>query len=180
MEKNSLIQQIWNDVLPILENTIIKTTYDTWIVPLVPHSFEDNCFCVLSGQNLAVQIIQKHHKQISKALSDICKQEVNFKVVYDEELHKQLEKEKQKAKKEEQKEFIKNLENRITSSRYDGLKQMRSDCNLNLKYKFDNFVVGANNKFAHAVAVAVRDAAGTDKSADPSDGTQGCGRSPLR
>ena len=155
MENDSLIKQIWNDVLAILEDSIVKTTYDTWIVPLVPHSFEDNCFCVLSGQNLAVQIIQKHHKQITKALSDVCKKDVNFKVVYDEELHKQLEKEKQKARKEEQKEFIKNLENRITSSRYDGLKQMRSECNLNLKYKFDNFVVGANNKFAHAVAVAV-------------------------
>ena len=155
MEQDILIQKIWNDVLFILKDSIVKTTYDTWIVPLVPHSFEDNCFCVLSGQNLAVQIIQKNQKQITKALSEVCKKEVNFKVIYDENLHKKIEKEKQKAKKEEEKEFIKNLENRITSSRYDGLKQMRSECNLNLKYKFDNFVVGANNKFAHAVAVAV-------------------------
>ncbi|MCD7779497.1 MAG: chromosomal replication initiator protein DnaA, partial [Candidatus Gastranaerophilales bacterium] len=78
-----------------------------------------------------------------------------FKVIYDENLHKQLEKEKQKSKKEEQKEFIKNLENKIASSKYDGLKQMQSDCKLNLKFKFDNFVVGAGNKFAHAVSVAV-------------------------
>lgn len=150
-----LIKQIWDDVLAILKDTIVATTYETWIVPLVPHSMEDNCFCALTGQNLAVQILQKNQKDISKALSQVCGKEVYFKVIYDENLHKQLEKEKQKAKKEEEKEFIQNLEKRIASSRYDGLKQMRSDCNLNLKYKFDNFVVGANNKFAHAVAVAV-------------------------
>lgn len=150
-----LIKKIWDDVLAILKDTIVATTYETWIVPLVPHSFEDNCFCALSGQNLAVQIIQKNQKEISKALSQVTGQKVYFKVIYDENLHKQLEKEKQKAKKEEEKEFIKNLEKRITSSKYDGLKQMQSSCNLNLKYKFDNFVVGANNKFAHAVAVAV-------------------------
>lgn len=150
-----LIKQIWDDVLAILKDTIVATTYETWIVPLVPHSLEDNCFCALTGQNLAVQILQKNQKDISSALSQVCGKEVYFKVIYDENLKQQLEKEKLKAKKEEEKEFIQNLEKRIASSRYDGLKQMRSDCNLNLKYKFDNFVVGANNKFAHAVAVAV-------------------------
>ncbi len=153
--EDKLIKQIWNDALIILKDTVITTTYETWILPLVPHSLEDNCFCALTGQNLAVQILQKNQKEISKALSEVCGKEVYFKVIYDDNLHKQLEKEKQKAKKDEEKEFIQNLEKRIASSKYDGLKQMRSDCNLNLKYKFDNFVVGANNKFAHAVALAV-------------------------
>ena len=153
--EDELIKQIWDDTLVILKDTVIATTYETWILPLVPHSLEDNCFCALTGQNLAVQILQKNQKEISKALSEVCGKEVYFKVIYDDNLHKQLEKEKQKAKKDEEKEFIQNLEKRIVSSKYDGLKQMRSDCNLNLKYKFDNFVVGANNKFAHAVALAV-------------------------
>ncbi len=153
--EDELIKQTWDSVLAILKETIVATTYETWILPLVPHSFEDNCFCALTGQNLAVQILQKNQKEISKALSNVCGKDVYFKVVYDEQLHKQIEKNKQKQKKEEDKEFIKNLENRITSSRYDGLKQMQSDCRLNLKYKFDNFVVGANNKFAYSVALAV-------------------------
>ena len=153
--EDALIKQIWDDVLAILKETIVATTYETWIVPLVPHSLEDNCFCALTGQNLAVQILQKNQKDISSALSQVCGKEVYFKVIYDENLKKQIEKERQKVKKEEEKEFIQNLEKRIASSRYDGLKQMQSDCKLNLKYKFDNFVVGANNKFAHAVAVAV-------------------------
>ncbi len=149
------IKKIWEDTLVILRKTIVPTTFETWIKPLEAHSFEDNCFCAITGQNLAVQILQKSKKDISRALSEVCKHEVYFKLEYNEELHQKIEKEKQKNKKEEEKEFIKNLENRITKSRYDGLKQMQSDCRLNLKYKFENFVVGANNKFAHAVAVAV-------------------------
>ncbi len=150
-----LIKQIWDDVLAILKETVVATTYETWIVPLVPHSLEDNCFCALTGQNLAVHILQKNQKDISSALSKVCGKEIYFKVIYDENIKKQIDKERQKVKKEEEKEFINNLEKKIATSRYDGLKQMQSDCRLNLKYKFDNFVVGANNKFAHAVAVAV-------------------------
>lgn len=153
MDEN--LVKIWNDVLAILKDEIVAITFETWILPLVPHSFEDNCFCTLTGQSLAVQLLQKHQKDISLALSKVCGKDVYFKVIYDENVHKQFEKEKQKSKKEEQKEYIKNLENRLASSKYDGLKQMTSDCKLNLKYKFDNFVVGANNKFAYAVSMAV-------------------------
>ena len=153
--EDELIKKIWDDVLVILKEKIVAITYDTWILPLIPHSFEDNCFCALTGQNLAVQILQKNQKEISAALSEVCGKDVYFKVVYNEEVQKQYEKEKQKLKKEEQKEFIQNLEKKIPTSKYDGLKQMQSDCRLNLKYRFENFVVGANNKFAHAVAQAV-------------------------
>ena len=154
--EDELIKQVWDEVLTILKDTIGEPTYGTWIVPLVPHSLDDNCFCALTGQNLAVQILQKNQKDISSALSKVCGKEVNFKIVYDENLKRQIEKERKNAKKEEDKELIQSLENRILNpSKYDGLKQMQSDCRLNLKYKFDNFVVGSNNKFAHAVAYAV-------------------------
>ncbi|MBQ3641912.1 chromosomal replication initiator protein DnaA [bacterium] len=152
--EDELIKKIWADALAILKDKIVAITFDTWILPLVPHSFEDNCFCALTGQSLAVQLLQKNQKEISKALSQVCGKEVYFKVEYNEDVHKQYEKEKKKLKAEEDKAFISQLENRITS-KYDKLKQMTSDCKLNLKYKFDNFVVGSSNKFAYAVAVAV-------------------------
>ncbi len=152
--EDELIKQTWDSVLTILKGTLLATTYETWVLPLVPHSYEDNCFVLLTGQNLAIQILEKNRKEISKAFTQVCSKDVYFKVIYDENLHKQIEKDKQKARKEEEKEFIKKLENRI-ESRYDNLKQMQSSCNLNLKYKFDNFVVGSNNKFAYAVAKAV-------------------------
>ncbi|MBR1942962.1 chromosomal replication initiator protein DnaA [bacterium] len=149
------IKEIWEKVLEILKDNIVATSYNSWVLPLVPHSFEDNCFCVLTGNSLAVDLLNKDKKKITSALSQICGKEVLFKVVYDEDLRKKIELEQKKAKKEEDREYIKNLEKRIKPSKYDGLMQMQSDCHLNLKYKFENFVVGANNKFAYAAALEV-------------------------
>ena len=154
------IKKIWDKVLVILKDKVVATSYNSWILPLVPHSFDDNCFCTLTGNSLAVDLLNKNKKEIVAALSEICGKEVFFKVVYDENLRKQIELEQKKAKKEEDKEYIKNLEKRIKPSKYDVLKQMNSDCHLNLKYKFENFVVGANNKFAYAAALAVANSPG--------------------
>ena len=67
--EDELIKQVWDETLTILKETIGEPTYGTWIVPLVPHSLEENCFCALTGQNLSVQILQKNQKDISAALS---------------------------------------------------------------------------------------------------------------
>ena len=146
------INRTWDDVLLRLKDEIPEPTYSLWLSTLVPDSFINNEFCALTSQSLSIPIINKHHDIIVKALSQVLRQEAAFRVVYSEELNKQL---KKQAKKTKDEEFIKNLENRLTPSKYDGLKQMQSPCNLNLKYKFDNFVVGQTNNFAYHAAYAV-------------------------
>lgn len=147
------ISKIWDKVLKILEDQIPASSFEPWVLPLVPHYYDESQFSVLCGQSLAIQIISKsHHVQITKALSSVLGKEVEFKIIYDEELSKKLKKRSQKSKKEE---LIANLENKLQPSKYDGLKQMQSTYNLNLKYKFENFVVGENNKFAYGASLTV-------------------------
>lgn len=147
------VNEIWTKVLDIVKEKIPESSYEPWVLPLVPHDYNGTQFTVLSGQMLAVQLLAKSHSiTITKALADILGQEVEFKIIYDENLSKQLKKKSQKTKKEE---LISNIENKVVSGKYDHLKQMHSSCNLNLKYKFENFVVGENNKFAYGASLTV-------------------------
>lgn len=144
----SEIKKIWEDVKLELEKTIPPSSYDPWIVPLEPIGFENGQFSVLTGQSFAVSIIRKnHYQQIVDAFEKVLGQEVEFKMVFDEELSAKLKKQIQKAKQVAEKS--------TKEQAVDNLAKMQSFSNLNLKYKFENFVVGENNRFAQAAALTV-------------------------
>lgn len=144
----SEIKKIWEDVKLELEQTIPPSSYDPWIVPLEPIGFENGQFSVLTGQSFAVSVIRKnHYQQIIDAFKKVLGEEVEFKMVFDEELSSKLKKQIQKAKQ---------VSEKVTKEQaVDNLAKMQSFSNLNLKYKFDNFVVGENNRFAQAAALTV-------------------------
>lgn len=142
------IKKIWEDVKVELSSTIPASSYEPWIVPLEPIGFENDQFSVLTGQAFAISVIRKnHYQQIADALRKVIGHDVEFKIVFDEELATKLKKQLQKAKAVAEKSPV--------ESAKDNLAQMQSFSNLNLKYKFENFVVGENNRFAQAAAMAV-------------------------
>lgn len=142
------IKKIWEDVKEELVSTIPPSSYEPWILPLEPIGFENDEFSVLTGQAFAISIVRKnHYQQIIEAFKKILGREIEFKMVFDEELSAKLKKQIEKAKKVAEKSQ--------KEQAIDNLAQMQSFSNLNLKYKFDNFVVGDNNRFAQAAAMAV-------------------------
>lgn len=144
----SEIKKIWEDVKEELSTTIPPSSFDPWIVPLEPLGFENNQFSVLTGQAFAISVIRKnHYQQIIDAFQKILGREVEFNMVFDEELAQKIKKQINKAKQVAEKSTKENA--------MDNQAQMQSSSNLNLKYRFDNFVVGENNRFAHAAAMTV-------------------------
>lgn len=142
------VKKIWEDVKAELESVIPPSSFEPWILPLEPIGFEGDEFSVLTGHSFAVSIIRKnHYQQIADAFQKVLGREIQFKIVFDEELSAKLKKQIEKAKKTAEK-----IEN---PTPMDNLAQMQSFSNLNLKYKFDNFVVGSNSSFAQAAAMAV-------------------------
>lgn len=144
------LNEQWEKVLKILEKEIPGASYNTWVLPLVPSSFEENRLILLTPQSFTTVTIKTSYGDIiTKALSDVFKEPVAFDIIYDAELDKEYQKKVKKASKEEEKKI------EISESKYDSLKQMQSDCHLNTKYKFDNFVVGSYNKLAYGAAIGV-------------------------
>ncbi len=141
------VKKVWEEVKSELKSSLPAHVFDTWIMPLEAVGFDNNIFSLLTVHQMAVEIVRKnHYAQIKSALEKVLGKEVDFSLNYDADLAEKYKKEKQKEKFKSKDEPSKTLEN---------LAQMQSFSNLNLKYRFDNFVVGENSRFAHAAAYAV-------------------------
>lgn len=143
------ITKIWEEVKEELQKTVAASTFEPWIAPLEPVGYENDIFSVLTGHSLAVTLIRKNcYSQIIEALKKVLnKDNIEFNIIFDEKLAKKIKKEHDKIRKiAEKPERERAMEN---------LAKMQSSANLNLKYKFENFVVGSNSEFAQAAAMAV-------------------------
>lgn len=143
-ETKAKTTEIWNQALEILKTKLPKSTYDAWVLNLVPNEIEGDEFSIRCGQKIAIQMMEPHNSVFTDVLSDILGRKINFKVIYDDELSKMLAKKSQIRKIEAEK-----------TNKFEALQQMHSSANLNLKFTFENFVVGSNSELAHAGALAV-------------------------
>ncbi len=143
------VKQVWEDTKKELQKALPSYVYDTWIVSLEAAGYDNNIFSLLTVHQMAVELLRKnHYAQIKTALEKVLGKETEFSINYDADLAEKYKKDKQKEKSKLKKE-------ETPAKPLDNLAQMQSFSNLNLKYRFDNFVVGENNRFAHAAAFTV-------------------------
>ena len=147
------VKKLWSDVKSELRETIPAHAFYSWVDALEPAGFDDNNFSLLSVHMMAPQIVRhSYYSQISSAFEKVLGKKVNFSIDYDAALAEKYKKDK---KKESMRPKSLKKDDAEASKTMDNLAQMQSFSNLNLKYKFENFVVGENSRFAHAVAFAV-------------------------
>ena len=115
-------------------------SFDTWIKPLKIHNIENNILRIIVEMDGAVEYLEKKYKvYLQGAIIDVIDQIYEIEFV----TKQQVETEELPVKK------ASNLMNEAIER-----------ANLNPKYTFDTFVVGSNNKFAHAASLAVADKPG--------------------
>ena len=144
------VNELWSKAKEELAVTV--PTFKMWIEPLEATSFDGNLMTLITAHALAPQAIKsQHNSKILEALKNAYGKDISYNILYDEEFAERYQKEK---KKELQK--LKKISNETEDSKVlDNLAQMQSSANLNLKYKFSNYVVGENSRFAHAAAMTV-------------------------
>ncbi|MBR1907453.1 chromosomal replication initiator protein DnaA [bacterium] len=150
------IEKIWEDVKKILETEIPVSSYDAWVEPLELIDYEDNQIKLLSGQAIAVEYLKKnHYPKFLEAFKQVLQKEVTVNFETDKETFDKIKKAKAKEEKKEERkaEKIQKKEEEHKKA-IENLGYVQS-MNLNLKYRFDNFVTDENNKMAKAAAEMV-------------------------
>lgn len=141
----SVIEQ-WNEIQSLLKNEsdISTMSYKTFLETLEPIKVSNNLVIIKADNDLERNYIEKKYsKIITIAINEVTGKSYDIKFIIPKELDT--------INDFEEKEPLSSSQNTpITghSSRHN---------NLNSRYTFDTFVVGNNNKLAHAASLAVAD-----------------------
>ena len=139
-------QELLTKAKELLKDEVTSITYETWIKPLEIASIE--------GNHIVFKAISEYHKDsiqsrysplILNTLKFITNKDWSFSVVWNQE--------------EEDEEPSPVITSDSKEDVDDDLSQYTNKT-LNPKYTFETFVVGNNNRFAHAAALAVGDSPG--------------------
>jgi len=137
-------EQIWEQVLFKLIEELDHPAFESWIKPTKFVSFADSCLTISTISILSKEWIQKNYStSIKKILKEITGKKTELEII----INKTNEIEEETKLKPEPK--APQNENQVVNI------QISLTNNLNLKYTFDTFVIGAHNKFCHAAALAV-------------------------
>ncbi|MDR2132462.1 MAG: chromosomal replication initiator protein DnaA [Clostridiales Family XIII bacterium] len=129
------MSQIWKKTLEILQSELNPVSYETWVQPLRPFKMDDKqkLFCLSTNNEFVKSTLERRYLSIiENALSTVRGETVKASVSLLEDISP-------KRKKD-------------TDFREEALSEENIP---NPRYNFNTFVVGKNNRFAHAAAVAV-------------------------
>lgn len=134
IDKDELITKIKKE----LEPEVTKISYDTWIMPLGIRSIDGNNIVFTATSEFQKDFIEnKYRPLIFNTLRYITNKDWTFSVI-------------DLSQETQTKEIITDSNSNVSSAEIESNKST-----LNAKYTFETFVVGNNNRFAHAAALAV-------------------------
>ena len=146
---NIELKRFWEQVKEELLGVLPENAHP-WLYPLEVSGYDKGVLTVVTGQMMGRDLLRKnHYNQMVEALKRVSGDENSrLVIIYDETAAKTLKRETEKLQK-------KASEVSIKEQAMENLANMQSAANLNLKYKFENFVQGENSKFAYKAAMAV-------------------------
>ena len=136
-------KDVWDKALVILENDLNSTSFESWIKLLVPMKMENDVayFCVSTLFQKSI-IDKKYKTEVERAISNVMGFDVTMQVMTEEEVPPRF-REMTQRKNEEVSQELPRFEEEIQAF------------NAKSNLTFENFVVGKENEFAHAAALAI-------------------------
>ncbi|MBR2622003.1 MAG: chromosomal replication initiator protein DnaA [Clostridia bacterium] len=148
------ISDIWKMVRESFHSKLSRETIDLWFGELTVIAFENNTITLSTGSEFKLGVIKKRHlADIQKGFCDLLGFDINVDIVFNGKMADprdviQTLEQTDDFKKPAKNDYIK--ENTQTTP-------TPATSGYTFEYTFDNFIIGASNKFAHAACVAVAD-----------------------
>lgn len=153
------LEKIWNKTLKNLGDEMPHSKFEAWIRPIEPVAIEKKTFTIATNDNLSREWISKNYKElIGETLKSVTGRKHNLEIVLKKDTNLTERKPIEIKRESAARSMPAVMEKPVQEKPIDEfqINAMRSvSCNLNLKYTFDSFVVGANNHFAYNAAMAV-------------------------
>lgn len=146
---------LWQNTLSLLEQDMIRPSFETWIKVLQPVSYENGCFVLGTTRQIVKEWVETRYLSlIRKSLEAVIDQPVlvSLSLLASEPANTPTTNDSilTKAMKDP---AIVEVKSSYTPTTHRSLEENISP--LNPKYTFDSFVIGNSNRFAHAAALAV-------------------------
>ncbi len=159
MEKN--FGEIWSDALEILKNEMSHVGFKTYVEVISPRLVDENTICFILPSKYHISICQNRFLDlIENTLTMLTNK--SYEIIFESKEKipdRNLEVEDYEIEKNN---IIKttNEENREEEninniSNIAPIQHTNDNAGLNPKYTFENFIIGSNNRFAHAASKAV-------------------------
>ena len=138
-----LIQEKWTDILNMIktEHQLSDVSFNTWLKSLTVHKVEGDTITIIvpTGQIGINYIANKYLLPLKVAISETAGEDYEIALILPDDVPPDT------------------ADNPVSSA---AVNESIEKANLNPKYTFDTFVVGSNNKLAHAASVAVAESPG--------------------
>lgn len=145
----------WKDVLSEASKELTDVSYRTWFLPLIPLELDDEqgtmSFAVTDSFKAGMFTRNPRYINILEdSIKYIFKKDYKILITHKSE--------------DEIKRILEGTDSRRTAAArsIDADNPYREEYYLNPKFNFDNFIVGPNNEYAHAVALAVAENPSTE------------------
>lgn len=147
------LDNLWGQVLERLQLQLSKPTFETWIKTASAEQLENNCLVIRTPNPFARNWLQKYYiKTIADVVHDI--------LGYPVEIYLTTSLVEDSGKDDSGIIWLEQKE--VTLPRENLSIPKSKPANLNAKYIFSRFVVGPNNRMAHAASLAVAESPGQE------------------
>ncbi|HEY9824659.1 MAG TPA: chromosomal replication initiator protein DnaA [Stenomitos sp.] len=147
------VESLWNQVLERLQLQLSRPTFETWIKTASAESLEDNRLVIQTPNPFARNWLQKYYiKTIAEVVQDILGHPIEIQI----EIQQQAS------------DAGSGLSEPVAAPALNSQQvsnaalQRSRGSDLNPKYAFSRYVVGPNNRMAHAACLAVAESPGRE------------------